>query len=224
MRMPAEAPWVYKLIWLLLRVLQPLFCKLDVQGAEHVPLEGGCVLACNHNMGPDYLILGLTTPRQIHYMGKAELFRINPLITKVLLKSGVFPIERGKQDVGALGQAAALVRQGYMLGMFPEGTRSRTGLLQRGKSGAARIALSAGVPVVPAVVINSAQVFRSPLQVWKRPQVTVRFGEPLYWRGDAEGNGAAPRAYTAWIMQSIAQMLPPELRGFYADESEDGEE
>ena len=219
MRMPVDGSWVWNLLWVVVRVLYPFFCRLQVEGAEHVPLQGGCVLACNHNMGPDYFLLGVSTPRQIFFMGKAEIFRYNPLISKVLLKAGVFPIERGRQDAAALNRAADVVRAGRVLGMYPEGTRSRTGLLQRGKSGAARIAMAAGVPVVPAVVINSAQVFRSPLAFWKRPLVTVRFGEPLLWPGDT-ADAAAARAFTEWIMRSMAAMLPPELRGVYADVEE----
>lgn len=221
MRRPVDASWIYKAFWIGVRGLYPLFCRLEVEGVEHVPLDGGCVLACNHNMGPDYFLLGVSTPRQIHYMGKAELFRVHPIVSKALLGAGVFPVERGKQDMAAMEQAADLVRRGYLLGMFPEGTRSRTGLLQRGKSGAARIAMAAGAPVVPAVVINSPQVFRTPLRVWNRPRVKVRFGEPLHWPSSAEGDGAAARAYTEWIMRSMAQMLPEELRGFYADEADD---
>ena len=220
MHMPVNAPWIYKTFWVLIRGFYPLFCRMEVVGAEHVPLEGGCVLACNHSMGPDYFLLGVATPRQIHYMGKAELFHIHQLVSKTLLGAGVFPVERGKQDMAAVEQAAELVRGGSLLGMFPEGTRSRTGLLQRGKSGAARIALASGAPVVPAVVINSSQVFRTPFRVWKRPKVTVRFGEPLHWHGNPAGDGAAARAYTEWIMRSMAQMLPEELRGYYADEAD----
>ena len=60
-RMPIDGSWVYNTVWFLLRVFYPLFCRIRVEGVEHVPLEGGCVLACNHNMGPDYFLLGVCT-------------------------------------------------------------------------------------------------------------------------------------------------------------------
>ncbi len=214
MRMPVDGSWLYKFLWILVRVLMPLFCRVKLEGAEHVPLEGGCVLVCNHNMGPDYLLLGVSTRRQIHYMGKSEIFDYHPLLTKLFNSAGVFPVERGKQDKVALERAVRLVQDGCVLGMFPEGTRSRTGQLQRGKSGAARIAMAANAPVIPAVVIDSALVFRRP---FRRPRVTVRFAEPMIWQGDVANDPAAARAFTDWFMRTMAEMLPPELRGAYAE-------
>jgi len=215
--MPVDGSWIYKLFWVLIRVFGPLFYRLKVEGAEHVPLEGGCVIVCNHNMGPDYFLLGVSTPRQIHFMGKVEIFSYHPIIARLLMWAGVFPVQRGKQDRVALERAVELVREGRLLGMYPEGTRSRTGQLQRGKSGAARIAMAANAPVIPVVVINSAQVFKSP---FRRPRVAVRFAEPLIWQGDLSDDPSAARAFTDWIMRSMAEMLPPELRGVYAEVDE----
>ena len=125
-------------------------------------------------------------------------------------------MQRGKGDSGAIDTAVELARAGNLIAMFPEGTRSKTGVLMRGKSGAARIALAAGVPIIPAVVINSATVFKR--KGWRRPLVTVRFGKPVPWVDDMDDEeGEAARAYTDAVMVEIAKMLPTQLRGEYAE-------
>ena len=173
----------------------------------------------NHTMGPDYVLLGYASPRQLYYMAKAEIFRVHPIMSGILYKAGVFPVKRGKSDAAALDQAIDLLQQGRMLGMFPEGTRSRSGILRTGKTGTARISIKAGVPVVPAVVIRSEEIYRHlQLRTWRRPHVIVRFGPPLCWHG-ANDEDTAPKAFTDEIMAAIAALLPPHLRGDYIQSS-----
>lgn len=187
-------------------------CRLHVEGREQMPATGGCVVACNHSMGPDYLVLGYASPRQIFYMAKVELFQIHPWFSKFLDMVGTFPVNRGRHDSEALTAAKNLLHRGKVMGMFPEGTRSRTGELRQGKTGAVRIAMLAQVPVVPAVVINADAILK---QLGRRPQVIVRFGPPLYPSGDPNDK-ANTQAQTDAVMCAIAQLLPPEKRGIYA--------
>ena len=157
---PRDAVWVYKAIHFLLTLARPLFCRLRIEGREHIPRHGGYVLTCNHTMGPDFLVIGYTAPHQLYFMAKQELFEVNPLLTWLLHQCGVFPIRRGETDLTAVNHAIDLVRSGHALAMFPEGTRSRTGKLQRGRSGAAHIAIQANVPVVPAHVLDAESLFQ----------------------------------------------------------------
>jgi 1-acyl-sn-glycerol-3-phosphate acyltransferase len=147
-------------------------------------------------------------------MAKTEIFNWHPLLTRFLAAVGTFPVERGKGDVGAFNAAVELVQTGRVLGMFPEGTRSRTGVLMRGKSGVVRIAMRANAPIVPAVVINSPLIFQQLLKFQRRPQVIVRFGPPLFLTGDPD-DPADIRKNTEKVMQAIAALLPPDLRGQY---------
>jgi 1-acyl-sn-glycerol-3-phosphate acyltransferase len=213
--LPKNANALWKFLHALIRfVLSPICCRVRVEGQENVPQYGGCVIASNHNLGPDYLLLGYAASRQVYYMAKSEIFAGRPLLARFLKEVGTFPVQRGQRDRLAVDSAVHMVHAGYALGMFPEGTRSRTGALRRGKSGAARIAMAAQVPVIPAAVVNSEQVFAR-FKQWRRPEVIIRFGPPLLCEGELS-DLATVRNNTERIMLAIAALLPPERRGVYA--------
>jgi 1-acyl-sn-glycerol-3-phosphate acyltransferase len=150
-------------------VLYGLF-RLHARGRENIPREGGCVLACNHVSSFDPWPLGLPLwPRRfLRFMAKSELYWF-PL-TLILNGAGAFPVRRGQADAEAIETAVRLAREGHVIAMFPEGTRRRKGLVKRfearPRSGAARIALEAGVPLVPAAVSGTDRLLRlGPLRV-----------------------------------------------------------
>jgi 1-acyl-sn-glycerol-3-phosphate acyltransferase len=149
--------------------------RLRTRGLEHVP-EGGFVLAANHTSNFDPWPLGIPflPKRQLRFMAKAELF--NPVFSPILRAGGAFKVRRGEGDLEAMRTAAELARAGEIVVMFPEGTRQRKGLRKqreaRPHTGAARIALTAGVPLVPAAIAGTDRLTRlGPLR--------VAFGEPL---------------------------------------------
>lgn len=216
MKIPQDASRLWQFLYLLVTLIKPFFCRLRVEGAGYVPSAGGCVITCNHTLGPDYVVLGYASPRQVYYMAKIEIFAWHPLLTKLFEAAGTFPVHRGKGDVAAIETAVKVLRAGHVLGMFPEGTRSRTGQLNRGKSGAARIAMMAQAPVVPAVVINSDQILPNLFKLRRRPEVIVRFGPPITLAGDPDDPSDA-RQNTERIMLAMAALLPPELRGVYGE-------
>ena len=156
-------------------VLYGLF-RLRVRGLEHLPVRGGYVLACNHVSSLDPWPLGLPLwPRRfLRFMAKAELYWW-PL-TLVLDGAGAFRVRRGQADVEAIETAVQLAADGNIVAMFPEGTRRRKGLVKRHearpRSGAARIALEAGVPLVPAAVAGTDRLLRlGPLR--------IAYGQPV---------------------------------------------
>jgi 1-acyl-sn-glycerol-3-phosphate acyltransferase len=151
---------VAMLTWPLLRVAY----RLSARGLENLPAEGGFVLACNHvsSFDPWPLGLPLWPKRFLRFMAKSELYWW-PL-TYVLNGAGAFPVRRGQRDTQAIETAVALVREGHAVAMFPEGTRRTKGLVKkfeaRPRSGAARIALEGGVPLVPAAVAGTDGLLR----------------------------------------------------------------
>jgi 1-acyl-sn-glycerol-3-phosphate acyltransferase len=155
---------LYNLIALLSwPVLRGLY-RLRAKGRENLPAEGGFVLACNHisNLDPWPLGLPIWPKRFLRFMAKSELYWW-PL-RYLINGAGAFPVRRGQHDVAAIETAVRLAREGYPVVMFPEGTRRRKGLVKRfearPRSGAARIALEAGVPLVPAAVKGTDQLLR----------------------------------------------------------------
>ena len=150
--------------------------RLQVRGKEHVPRAGGFVLAANHNSNFDPWALGLPLyPRRyLRFMAKSELYWW-PL-KYVLDAGGAFPVRRGEQDEQAMQTAVGLCREGHVVVMFPEGTRRQKGLRKkweaRAHSGAARIALEAGVPLVPAAI-------RGTDKLAKLARLRVDYGPPI---------------------------------------------
>jgi 1-acyl-sn-glycerol-3-phosphate acyltransferase len=151
--------------------------RLRARGKEHLP-ERGFVLAANHtsNFDPWPLGLPLFPRRQLRFMAKSELFF--PVLGWALSAGGAFPVRRGEADVEAIRTAIELVRQGEVVVMFPEGTRRRKGLRKkheaRAHSGAARIALGADSPLVPAAIKGTDRLTRlGPLRVAYGPPVPL---------------------------------------------------
>lgn len=151
--------------------------RLHVTGGEHVPATGGFVAAANHTSNLDPWPLGTAlAPRHVCYMAKSELWWF-PLRV-VLAALGSFPVRRGQHDIEAFENAVRVVREGRVMGMFPEGTRRRKGLRKkhepRPHTGAARIALTGGVPLVPAAIRGTARLSRlGPLRVAFGPAVSL---------------------------------------------------
>jgi 1-acyl-sn-glycerol-3-phosphate acyltransferase len=180
-------------------VLKALY-RLRARGLEYLPAEG-FVLAANHtsNFDPWPLGMPLWPHRQLRFMAKAELF--NPLLAPMLRAGGAFQVRRGEGDVDAMRTAVELVRAGEIVVMFPEGTRQRKGLRKkhtaRPHNGAARIALSAGAPLVPAAISGTDRLSRlGPLR--------VAYGRPLDL-SDLDGLEARAAATTATerLMEAI---------------------
>jgi 1-acyl-sn-glycerol-3-phosphate acyltransferase len=158
-------------------ILYGLF-RLRVRGLESVPASGGYVLACNHvsSFDPWPLGIALWPARMLRFMAKSELYWW-PL-RLILDNAGAFPVRRGQADLEAIQTAVRLAQEGEAIAMFPEGTRRRKGLVKRfearPRSGAARIALEAGVPLVPAAVAGTDRLSRlGPLRIAYGPPVDL---------------------------------------------------
>ena len=174
--MPPRTPLIYHVAGVLSwPVMYGLF-RLRVHGRENIPPTGGYVLACNHlsNFDPWPLGMPLWPQRWLRFMAKAELYWWPARL--VLDGAGAFKVRRGTGDREAMATAERLAREGDVVVMFPEGTRRRKGLVKkhqaRAHSGAARIALEAGVPLVPAAVAGTDRLLRL-------GPISVVFGAPL---------------------------------------------
>jgi len=168
--------WPYFLVGVLSYPVIKVLYRARWRGLEHLPTEGGCVLAANHlsNADPWPLGMALFPRRYLRFMAKSELFwfPLGPFIRSC----GAFPVRRGERDLEAIATAVRLCREGHVVAMFPEGTRRQKGVRKRHearwRSGAARIALEAGVPLIPAGISGTAELSRL-------GALRVAFGDPI---------------------------------------------
>ncbi|GIU83656.1 MAG: 1-acyl-sn-glycerol-3-phosphate acyltransferase [Acidimicrobiales bacterium] len=165
-------------------ILKPLiwfFWRVEAEGVENVPAEGPAILCPNHRSFIDSLFLPACLDRPVTYVGKAEY--LDSWKTRILFpKLGMIPIDRsgGRASEAALEAAQRVLESGGLFGIYPEGTRSRDGKLHRGHTGAARLALRTGAPLIPVGILGTAEI-QPPDSVWPRPfrTVRVRFGRPI---------------------------------------------
>lgn len=170
--------------------------KVEIIGKENIPDEGGVILCCNHISNFDPPLLGGYIKRPIHYMAKQELFE-KPLLKSLLPKLGAFPVRRGMSDKQALRTAMNLLKDGHMLGLFPEGTRSKDGVLQKGLSGAGFFALRTEATVIPCAIIGP----------YKRSQpLKLVYGKPIDFSQLREEKVSADVA-TEYIMKHIGLLM-----------------
>jgi 1-acyl-sn-glycerol-3-phosphate acyltransferase len=191
----------------ILKSLVWFIMKIETQGAENLPSEGPAILASNHVTIYDIFAMQLSIQRPVFFMAKEELHR-NPIMDYILRKGGAFPVYRKTQDEWAKLHALKVLEHNQVLGLFPEGTRTRGQGLRSAKTGAARFAIKVNCPIVPMAIEGSQRVFEN---FPRRTDIHVTIGEPIYPRA-SEG----PITLTDRMMFAIAAMLPKELKGVYA--------
>lgn len=173
--------------------------RVEIRGAEHIPRTGGCVLAANHESSIDPALLALTTERPIRFLARAELWL--PGLRRLLDALGGIPVRRGEGDSVAIARATAALEAGEVVAIFPQGTslgfRNR-----RYRRGAARLALAAGVPVVPVRLLGTASAFSVLPPRLGLPKLRVLVGSPLQTTR-SEADRAAVNELTAALEHRI---------------------
>ncbi|MBM7584367.1 1-acyl-sn-glycerol-3-phosphate acyltransferase [Bacillus pakistanensis] len=176
-------------------VLSPLY-RIDVSGLEHFPKDGGVLLCTNHIDNLDPPVVGITAPRPVSFMAKAELFNV-PILGNIVKNVRAFPVKRGLSDREALRNGLKLLKEGNVLGLFPEGTRSKTGELNKGLSGAGFFALRSNAYVVPCAIIGPYKPFK---------KLKVVYGKPIPM-DELRLNKVSAEEATAVIMSHIQSLI-----------------
>ncbi len=197
-------------VGLLLRLLT----RCRVEGIEHIPPSGPLLIVANHLNLVDPPMLGALLPRRIVFMAKEELFGV-PIIGRVITWYGAFAVKRGSADRQALRTAVAVLQNGNAVGMFPEGTRSKSGRMAAAHPGAALLAILASAPILP-VAITGTDRLRSWHWFLARPTITVRIGQPFRPERDRSGKGSLEGS-TRSMMTRVALLLPEDRRGYYSE-------
>jgi 1-acyl-sn-glycerol-3-phosphate acyltransferase len=203
---PIEETPLRKFFIFVLTPILKLLARIHVSGLENLPKDGAAIVACNHLSFFDGFTLQFALSRPIYFMGKEENFK-NPFIRFFMYQIGTFPVKRGTYDRGALDQAMRILRNGQVLGMFPEGHRTYGNGLIQAKGGTAILAIKMNCPVVPVAMDGTHQILK---RWFKKADVHVVVCPPIF----AEPN-MSPVDLTKKYMQVMAAQLPVSLRGIY---------
>ncbi len=190
---------MYKFFRALFRFVFSFFFRWRVVGRENIPQDGPVILCSNHISNWDPPLLGSGIERQVNFMAKEELFKI-PVLGWLITQFGAFPVKRGGGDRSAIRSTLQLLESGKILGIFPEGTRSKTGELGKGMPGTALFALRSNAVVIPVAIIGPYQLFRPVTIVYGKPVDLTEFKE-------AKGGSDTVTATTDHIMRQIQQLI-----------------
>lgn len=219
--------WLFK--YILLGPWLRLLYRPQVEGLEHIPKDGPAILASNHLSFSDSFFLPLVVPRHITFLAKAEYFNgkgIKGFFTRAFFSGvGQVPIDRsgGSASENALNTALRVLSQDELLGIYPEGTRSPDGRLYRGKTGVARVALEAGVPVIPVAMIGTREIQQPGQKMPKIRRVGIKIGAPLdFSRYEGMQNDRfVLRSMTDEIMYELMELSGQEYVDLYASRAKE---
>ncbi|MFW5737033.1 MAG: lysophospholipid acyltransferase family protein [Halanaerobium sp.] len=160
--------FIYQSIRLLLLAIFKIFFRIKVNGKENLPDQGGVIVMSNHISAFDPPLLAAVFSRPVRFMAKKELFE-NPLLRFVLFLADAFPVDRSRNDITAVKKSLNLLKEGEVLGLFPEGTRNPEGKLGNPKSGSVMLAVKSGVPILPVGIKN----------IKDQGRITINIGQPF---------------------------------------------
>lgn len=188
----------------MVKVFANLFVGYSVSGAENIPRTGAAIIASNHISNFDPPLVGSGSRREVFFYAKSELFGkwYSPIF---ISNFNTIPVKRGRFDRESYLKGIEILNEGQLLLLFPEGTRSRDGKLKEGKTGAARLSMETGLPVVPACIQNSNQIKDT---IFSRDHVAVSFGSPILPAAyeNEQSEKEKLRLFTEDIMAAIRQL------------------
>ncbi len=188
---------ILSILKFLVRIILVLVRRWEIQGTENIPASGGVVVVANHISYWDPVVIICAFKRRVYFMAKAELFKI-PVVGYVVSISGAFPVHRDKTDRNAIRTALNLLKEGQVVGIFPEGTRSHSGEMLKPHLGAAMLALKSCAPILP-VAVSGTRGF------WGK--IRVRVGKPIPVGTLKSGSRADLENLADLAMSHIAALL-----------------
>lgn len=203
---------VYRAAWLPVRFLLHLLFGYRTEGAEKVPEKGPVILAANHLSILDPIAIGAGIRRPVSFLARADVFRL-PVLSWLLPRLYAIPVERGTGDLSAIKGAIRALERGMAFGIFPEGTRSRSGRLQPFKTGVAAIAFRTGSPVVPVAVVGSEKAWPVGRKLFRlRQPIRVVYGDPIPVPRKTKVSHQELESLTREIEARVRELLPPQYR------------
>ncbi len=209
---PVERLWLWNVLFPPIRTIVRALVHIRVEGRENLPARGPFIIVSNHINWKDPPLITIILDLSVRYMAKIQAFDY-PVLGYLLRATGAFPVRRGEGDRRALVTALRVLTAGQILGFFPEGHRSETGALLRGKPGVGFLASRAGdVPLVPIAMIGTKQPL---LRLIVGGHAILRVGRPFRLTDFSADERRDEQAVTDAVMRRIASLLPAEMRGVY---------
>jgi 1-acyl-sn-glycerol-3-phosphate acyltransferase len=197
------SPALYAVVRCLATLVLRSWFRLRITGAEHVPSEGPAIVAANHKSFLDAFFLGLSTRRHVRFMAKIELFR-GPL-RWLFTRLGAFPVRRGETDAEALTTARAVLEQGGLLILFPEGTRvDEPDALGSPHHGAGRLAVETGAPIIPAAILGTSHLWLGPVP--KPRRIDIAFLPPVDVTSAADATDLIERSVWPAVQEEYGRL------------------
>ncbi|MDR2399588.1 MAG: 1-acyl-sn-glycerol-3-phosphate acyltransferase [Endomicrobium sp.] len=193
MQIKEKSTFLFLLGRQMFRIMFKLFYRWDIKGVENIPKTGGAIISPNHTSFFDPPLTGSAMKRPLYFMAKKELFDV-PVFGWTIKCTNAFPVRRGVQDVNAMRHAFSLLKDGSLLLMFPEGTRSKDGKLGRAKAGPGMVACNAQVPLIPVKIENTNTML-------KFKKIKIKYGKPIY----------PPKEFTKSDYVTISQRVLDEI-------------
>ena len=191
----------YRIMRFLVYPFIRIFIRVEYYGKENVPQNKGYILAANHTSIADMFAIAVPVKNQICYMAKEELFKV-PVVKWLFKALGCFAVRRGKGDTEAIDKACKIVDSGKILGIFPEGTRSKTGELGKAKAGVALIAMQTKADILPISIKYSTGTFKLFCKATVRVGELIPYTEPT----EEESQRASIRRISGEVMGNIAEL------------------
>lgn len=209
-------PWFYYFANSFLRAFFRIATRSEVRGLDRVPREGPLIVAISHSSFLDPLLTGAYLPRDLTPMAKVEAFGV-PVIGWWVKWYGAFPVRRGEADLNAFKTALKILQGGGAIIIAPEGHRSESGALQRGREGAIMLSQRSGAAILPVAVWGGKPFWKNILRL-RRTEIKVFVGEPVLPVGMGTKSSRDELVEMSdELMYRIAEMMPPEMRGYYSD-------
>ncbi|MGH2331899.1 lysophospholipid acyltransferase family protein [Thermoanaerobacter mathranii] len=190
----------YYIAKIIVRTIIKVIFKIEIKGLENIPKKGPVIICSNHISFLDPPVIGALLNRRIYFMAKEELFK-NPFL-RLLLGTGLgaFPVKRGTADLSAIKTALTYLKKGKAIGIFPEGTRSKTGQLQKAEPGVAMLAIKGNAPVVPIAIKGRYGLFS---------KIIINIGKPMNFDKYANSRLSSQQLFVIGeeIMKEIAKLL-----------------
>lgn len=215
---PERELWLWQLLFRPIRVFVLAFARFELRGRDNIPATGPYIVVANHINWKDPPVVSLALGISIRWMAKAEAFRW-PVLGFLMRGAGNIALRRGESDRRALQIALDVLAHDLPLGVFPEGTRSRDGAVQRARPGISLIAERTNAPIVPCAVTGTPTARLRPI---RRTEAVITFGAPFRFSDLPDDVRRDRQAAADAIMSRVAALLPADRRGVYADTATTG--